>query len=164
MNLIVNLTEDIAVATNRSLIEGELIRLLADIVDVDPSVVRLSVGLSDVGITSLQLVEAIFVIEEKYGISIPYNANDARIESVSALLDQIIDLILVRDGCAEYAVDLTMRIEDPQCGNVPRAVEQNIDGQWRCRSFKPPMIVLPHGVVRLSERFPEPRINEGVKR
>lgn len=98
MNLIVNSTEDIAVATNRSLIEGELIRLLADIVNVDPAVVRLSVGLSDVGITSLQLVEAIFVIEEKYGISIPYNANDARIESVSALLDQIIDLIEAESG------------------------------------------------------------------
>ncbi|WP_374562587.1 acyl carrier protein [Ideonella sp.] len=79
--------------TQRSIIERELVRLLADIVQVDPATVMPEAGLADLGITSLQLVEVIFSIEEKYGISIPYNANEGRLESVGVLLDTVVDLI-----------------------------------------------------------------------
>jgi hypothetical protein len=35
----------------------------------------------------------VFVIEEAYGISVPYNANERRVQSVAMLLDQVVDLI-----------------------------------------------------------------------
>ena len=79
--------------THRSTIEAELIQLLAGVVKVDPATVRPEAGLADVGITSLDLVEAIFVIEEKYGISISYNANAARFESIGVLLETVIDQV-----------------------------------------------------------------------
>jgi len=80
----------------RSIIERELVSLLADIVQADPATVMPDAGLADIGITSLQLVEVIFSIEEKYGIQISYNANEGRLESVGVLLDTVVDLIAAK--------------------------------------------------------------------
>lgn len=93
--------------TQRSIIERELVSLLADIVQVDPATVMPDAGLADIGITSLQLVEVIFSIEEKYGISIPYNANEGRLESVGVLLDTVVDLIEAKaTSVDEFGADL----------------------------------------------------------
>jgi acyl carrier protein len=80
-------------STQRSIIERDLIALLAGVINVDPASVKPEAGLADVGINSIDLVEAIFVIEEKYGISISYNANAANFASVGVLLEMVIDQI-----------------------------------------------------------------------
>jgi acyl carrier protein len=85
-------------STNRATIEGELVQLLAGVLNLEPAQVKLGEGLAEIGINSLQLVEAIFVIEERYGISIPYNANDGGVESVGTLLDLIVGQIEAKAG------------------------------------------------------------------
>ena len=85
-------------STNRANIEAELVQLLAGVLNLEPAQVRLGERLAEVGINSLQLVEAIFVIEERYGIAIPYNANEDGVESVGALLDLIADQIEAKAG------------------------------------------------------------------
>jgi acyl carrier protein len=42
--------------------------------------VRLSDRLEDLGIKSIDAVEMIFDLEEKFNISVPYNANDSNLE------------------------------------------------------------------------------------
>jgi len=81
------------VTPSRSTIEADLIKLIAGVVNRDPATVQRDADLADVGINSLDLVEAVFVIEEAYGISVPYNANERRVQSVAMLLDQVVDLI-----------------------------------------------------------------------
>lgn len=70
-------------------LQRELIELLAGVVKVDPASVSPDAALDEVGITSLDLVEAIFAIEEKYGISVSYNANTVRFENVGGLIDAV---------------------------------------------------------------------------
>ena len=70
-------------------LQRELIELLAGVVRVDPSTVSPDAALDEAGITSLDLVEAIFAIEEKYGISVSYNANTVRFETVGGLIDAV---------------------------------------------------------------------------
>lgn len=77
-------------STQRSIIKTELIRTLAEVLEVDPATVRPDAALTDINIDSIQLVEVMFAVEEKYGISISYNANSDRIDSIDALLDLIV--------------------------------------------------------------------------
>lgn len=70
-------------------LQRELIELLAGVVNVDPTTVSPDAALDEAGITSLDLVEAIFAIEEKYGISVNYNANTVRFETVGGLIDAV---------------------------------------------------------------------------
>ena len=71
------------------MLQRELIELLAGVVNVDPASVSPDAALDEAGITSLDLVEAIFAIEEKYGISVSYNANTVRFETVGGLIEAV---------------------------------------------------------------------------
>ncbi|MET0382714.1 MAG: phosphopantetheine-binding protein [Burkholderiaceae bacterium] len=79
--------------TQRSTLQSELIELIAGIVKIDPQHVEPGARLIDIGVKSLDMVEVIFTIEERYGISIPYNANETVADTVDALLEAVIDLI-----------------------------------------------------------------------
>lgn len=81
-------------------LQRELIELLAGIVKVDPASVSPEAALDEVGITSLDLVEAIFAIEEKYGVSVSYNANTVRFETVGGLLEAVCEQIEQQRGPA----------------------------------------------------------------
>ncbi len=53
--------------------------------------------LAEAGVDSLGLVEAAFTIEERFDISIPFNANEqsqAARMTVGQLLDQVVDLVV----------------------------------------------------------------------
>lgn len=85
----------------RSTLQSELIALISRIVKIDPATVEPGARLSELGVKSLDMVEVIFSIEETYCIKIPYNANDeAQVDSVEELLDQVIGLIEARDVAA----------------------------------------------------------------
>lgn len=57
-------------------IRDSIIAIIAAQALLDPSDIKAESTLSELGIDSLGLVEAIFAIEEAFDISIPFNAND----------------------------------------------------------------------------------------
>lgn len=57
-------------------IEDEVIAILATQLLVSPSDIPRDAGIDDLGLDSLGKVEAIFALEERFGIAIPFNANE----------------------------------------------------------------------------------------
>lgn len=56
--------------------QEQVIDIIAEQAMLEPSDVKLENTLADLGIDSLGLVESIFAIEERFDISVPFNAND----------------------------------------------------------------------------------------
>ncbi|MEO9652921.1 MAG: phosphopantetheine-binding protein [Roseobacter sp.] len=75
----------------------QVIRILAEQAVLDPSKIRAASSLEELGIDSMSLVESIFVIEETFDISIPFNANNpsdgsfdiSSIESIAQAIDRL---------------------------------------------------------------------------
>jgi acyl carrier protein len=57
-------------------IQEQVIAILAEQAVLDTSDVSLDATLAALGLDSLGLVETIFAIEERFDISVPFNAND----------------------------------------------------------------------------------------
>ncbi len=57
-------------------VESQVIAILAEQAMLDPADVRPPMALSELGIDSLGLVEAIFAIEESFDVAVPFNANE----------------------------------------------------------------------------------------
>lgn len=60
-----------------STVESEILEIVADKVSVDKALVTRDARMEDLEIESLDIVEIIFAIEEKYDIEVPYNANSS---------------------------------------------------------------------------------------
>lgn len=60
----------------RAEIEQAVIAILAKQLLLAPSEIAPDAAIEDLGLDSLGKVEAIFAIEERFGISIPFNANE----------------------------------------------------------------------------------------
>ena len=79
-------------------ISAEVRKILAEQAMLEPEDVKESDTLEDLGIDSLGLVETIFAIEEKFDITVPYNANepeqsDFDIASVGAVVKAVTELV-----------------------------------------------------------------------
>ncbi|WP_417208916.1 acyl carrier protein [Antarctobacter sp.] len=79
-------------------VKKEVLQIIADQAMLDVSDVTMESTPEDLGIDSLGLVEAIFSIEEKFDISVPFNANDPSesdfdISSVAKIVEGIEKLI-----------------------------------------------------------------------
>ncbi len=61
---------------SRAEIEEAVIAILAKQLLLAPAEVAPDAGIEDLGLDSLGKVEAIFALEERFGISIPFNANE----------------------------------------------------------------------------------------
>lgn len=61
-------------------IASDVTAIIAKKVRVEASKIELSDRLEDLGLESLDAVELIFDLEEKFDIQIPYNANDPNFE------------------------------------------------------------------------------------
>ncbi|MFI4935411.1 MAG: acyl carrier protein [Caulobacterales bacterium] len=72
--------------------EQELIEIIAKEALVDPAKLDPAARLEDIGLDSVDLVSAVFAIEEKYGIEIAEDAFD-RGETLAVLLAKIEALI-----------------------------------------------------------------------
>jgi len=57
-------------------VQARVVEILAEQAMLEPSEIALDATLEDLGIDSLGLVEAVFGIEEKFDIQVPFNAND----------------------------------------------------------------------------------------
>ena len=62
--------------TTRAEIEEAVIAILAKELLLPPGEIAADARIDDLGLDSLGKVEAIFAIEERFGISIPFNANE----------------------------------------------------------------------------------------
>jgi acyl carrier protein len=81
---------------HRLTIERELVTLLADTAQIESTAITPTSGLAEIGIDSVQTVELIFEIEDRYGISIDYNANDGAIETMGSLVELVTRLVEAR--------------------------------------------------------------------
>ena len=74
-----------------SKVEEDIYDIVADKADVDRVKLVRDARLDDLEIESLDIVEIIFAIEEKFDIQIPYNANDAEMEFET--VGQVVDAV-----------------------------------------------------------------------
>jgi acyl carrier protein len=79
-------------------VKDQVIAIIAEQAVLEPEKVRLDSTLEELGVDSLGLVEAIFAIEERFDIQVPFNANDpARsefdISNVRAIIDAVQGLV-----------------------------------------------------------------------
>ena len=74
-----------------SKIEEDIYDIVADKADVDRVKLVRDARLDALEIESLDIVEIIFAIEEKFDIQIPYNANDAEMEFET--VGQVVDAV-----------------------------------------------------------------------
>jgi acyl carrier protein len=84
-------------------VQDKVIAILAEQAVLEPGDVALDASLSDLGIDSLGLVEAIFAIEEAFDIQVPFNANapeesDFDISSVAAIIAAVEALVVAQKG------------------------------------------------------------------
>ncbi len=57
-------------------VRDDIALIIAEQAMVEPGEINDSTTMEDLGLDSLALVEVVFAIEEKFDISVPYNAND----------------------------------------------------------------------------------------
>ncbi len=81
--------------------QEQIISIIAREAVIDPDQVRPDMTLDELGLDSMGLVEMIFAIEETFGVSVPFNANesvagDFDVSSVGAIVRAVERLIAGR--------------------------------------------------------------------
>jgi acyl carrier protein len=81
-----------------SAVQDKIVEIIAEQAVLDPSEVSTEMTIEELGLDSLGLVEAVFSIEEHFGISVPFNANDPSasefdISSVSTIIKAVEQLV-----------------------------------------------------------------------
>lgn len=80
---------------------SEILAIVADFLSMEPTTLNEDSTLEEVCLESLKLVELIFNLEERYGVSIPLEGlateNDSADLRVSALIDRICHALDQRD-------------------------------------------------------------------
>lgn len=75
-------------------LDDQIIAIIAEQAMLEPDDIARDASLADLGIDSLGLVECIFAIEERFDITVPFNANDPAqsdfdISSVAAIIGAV---------------------------------------------------------------------------
>ncbi|MBI4273986.1 MAG: acyl carrier protein [Rhizobiales bacterium] len=79
----------------------EIMKIIAERLNKSHGVLSLSDPLDELGLDSLQVVELTFVIEEKFDVEIPFNANsDIEAKTVADLIQTVEGLVAVKAGLA----------------------------------------------------------------
>ena len=79
----------------------EILKIIGDKLSKGHGVLNLSDPLDDLGLDSLQVVELTFVIEEKFDVEIPFNANfDIEAKTVSDLIQTVEGLLAAKASFA----------------------------------------------------------------
>jgi acyl carrier protein len=84
-------------------IESDVLDIIAKQAKVERATLTRRTALAELNIQSLDLVEIIFALEDKFDLEVPYNANDPRsagvsFENVGDVIDGIGRLIAQRDA------------------------------------------------------------------
>lgn len=64
-------------------VDEDVLAIMAEKGRVDRSALTPDAKLAELGIASLDVIEIVFGIEDRFGVEIPFNANDARTEFVT---------------------------------------------------------------------------------
>lgn len=67
---------------------SEILEVIADEASIDPSIVDKDTSVADLGIGSLDLIELIFKIEERFGIEIP---SEGPLENTDVKVFELLD-------------------------------------------------------------------------
>ncbi len=84
-------------------LETRVIEIIAHQALIDPASIAPDAALDSLGLDSLGLVEAIFAIEEAFGVSVPFNANAPEdsgfdISSVASVVQGVRALVAAKAG------------------------------------------------------------------
>ncbi len=84
-------------------IESDVLDIVAKQAKVDRAQMTRKTSLAELNVQSLDLVEIIFALEDKFDIEVPYNANDpssagVSFKNVGDVIDGIAKLIAQRDA------------------------------------------------------------------
>jgi len=84
-------------------IESDVLDIIARQAKVERALLTRRTSLAELNVQSLDLVEIIFALEDKFDLEVPYNANDPRgagvaFENVGDVIDGIARLIAERDA------------------------------------------------------------------
>lgn len=72
----------------------DILDLIAVKAMVDRSKLDLAAKLTDLNISSLDVVEIVFALEDKYNIQLPYNANTGAAQQEFETLGQVVALVI----------------------------------------------------------------------
>lgn len=83
-------------------IADQVIAIIAEQAVMDPADIKLTDTPADLGIDSMGLVESIFLIEETFDVTVPFNANDPQandfdVSSVAAIVRAVEGLVAAKD-------------------------------------------------------------------
>ena len=75
-----------------------VIAIIAEQAMVEPDAIKTDTQLEDLGLDSLALVEVVFGIEEKFDVTVPYNANepsesDFKLSNVQEVIEGVAKLV-----------------------------------------------------------------------
>ena len=84
-------------------IESDVLDIIAKQAKVERGALTRRTSLAELNVQSLDLVEIIFALEDKFDLEVPYNANDPKsagvsFENVGDVIDGIAKLIAERDA------------------------------------------------------------------
>ena len=84
-------------------VESDIFEIIAEKAAVDREKVVSNASLEELEIESLDVVEIIFAIEEKFDINVPFNANDQELifDTVGDVVKAVENLIKERDGATD---------------------------------------------------------------
>ena len=92
-----------AAKADSAVIESDVLDIIAKQAKVERATLARGTLLAELNIQSLDLVEIIFALEDKFDIEVPYNANDpssagVSFKNVGDVIDGIAKLIAARDA------------------------------------------------------------------
>jgi acyl carrier protein len=74
---------------------AEILAVIAEEASIDPTIIDAETSVADLGIGSLDMVELIFKIEERFGIEVPsqgvLESNDVKVFALLEAVEQLID-------------------------------------------------------------------------
>lgn len=81
----------------------EVLEIIAKQAKVEPAQVTVETDLAEIGLESLDTIELIFALEEKFDVEIPYNANDAsaagmEFATAGEVVDAVVKLVAAQKG------------------------------------------------------------------
>jgi acyl carrier protein len=84
-------------------IESDVLDIISKQAKVERATLTRRTSLAELNIQSLDLVEIVFALEDKFDLEVPYNANDPKsagvsFENVGDVIDGIAKLIAARDA------------------------------------------------------------------
>ena len=94
----------------KSLYETEIAAIIASRVKIDPADFTREMTLDSAGLDSIDLIETVFELEDRYDIAIPFNANvqdKDRVKTSGDMIDMVTQLIA--EGSAPVAAIVPSR-------------------------------------------------------